>query len=165
MKRAHRPDFAALRGSPSIKSNDAFLWPDINQEDLLRSRILPIFLDARRKNSPSTFWISDVALCNVAYAANAIEEPYLNRHAMLFKDDNSPRSYGELVSWTNEESALQLIKRGSGPPPGTGLTVLEIQQCIISFLVDCCTEIMHDIPAENLRNAPVMPEPTLSTEA
>ena len=34
--------------------------------------------------------------------------------------------------------------------PGTGLLVLEMQERIMRFLVDCCKLIMHDIEEDKL---------------
>lgn len=75
----HRPDFDPERreslqqrtGRPT-KFRDAFMWPNINQEDLLKPKVLPILLNARGRNSPYEFWRFDVASFRVGYAANAI---------------------------------------------------------------------------------------------
>ena len=56
MASKHRPDFDAFRNESQdqrpvapTRYRDAFHWPDINLEDLLKPRILPIFLKARAR--------------------------------------------------------------------------------------------------------------------
>lgn len=164
MNANHRPDFnAARRPRSSLKKSDrdAFMWPDMNQEDLLRPRTLLILLNSRGRNLPCAFWNHDLDACHVGYTLSAINESYLNRHAMLFQDRTTAETYGELRSFDISAEGYELLRTGLSP--GTGLVVLEIQQRIMQFLVDCCKEILHDIPAATILDAEVQAEPKIST--
>jgi hypothetical protein len=54
----HRPDFAAFRKESmtqrerGTKLRDHFIWPHINQEDLLKPKTLPLMLKSRARNHP-----------------------------------------------------------------------------------------------------------------
>lgn len=169
MNANHRPDFNAARRGPSnprsslkIADEEAFLWPDMNQEDLLRPRTLLILLNARGRNLPCAFWNRDIDSTHVGYTVGAIDEPYLNRHTMLFKDRTTADTYGELRSFSTQGEGLELMRGFTGLPPGTGLIVLKIQKRIMKFLVDCCKEILHDMPPTTLLSAGVQPEPKIN---
>ena len=41
---------------------------------------------------------------------------------------------------------MALVLSGVGASPGEGLLVLEIQEKILKFLLDCATKILHDLP-------------------
>ncbi|KAK5125371.1 hypothetical protein LTR85_000480 [Meristemomyces frigidus] len=169
MSANHRPDFDAARrassGNRSVQKTthkDAFMWPDMNQEDLLRPRTLLILLNAKGRNSPCAFWKLDIDACHVGYTISAIEEPYLNRHTMLFKDRTTAETFGELRSFDNTHEGMELMAGFKGLPVGSGLVVLEIQKRIMRFLVDCCKDILHDMPPATLLDAEVQPEPKIS---
>lgn len=64
----HRPDMdAANKGTAGgnrtdwpKEMQDAFMWPNINQEDLTKTRVLPLLLNARGRNGPWVFWEFDI---------------------------------------------------------------------------------------------------------
>ncbi|KAK5720429.1 hypothetical protein LTR17_014986 [Elasticomyces elasticus] len=169
MNAMHRPDFDASRResleqrqTAPTKFRDAFLWPDFNLEDFVKPRILLLILKARGRHEPCLFYRSDIDACSVGYAVNGIEEPWLNRHGMVFVDRHDAVSYGELVAWTDKTSAFKLMCEQQSLPPGTGLTVLRVQERILHFLIDCCKEILHDIA--DPEDFPVLPEPDLTVD-
>jgi hypothetical protein len=108
------------------KHRDAFLWPGINQEDLLKPRTMLIFINARARNFPCIFWESDLASCYVSYALGVFEDTYLNRQQMLFDSRKTPETYGELVMLEDTKDGYEMLKNTPGLPPGVGLKLLEI---------------------------------------
>ncbi|KAK5747464.1 hypothetical protein LTR17_000105 [Elasticomyces elasticus] len=67
---------------------------------------------------------------------------------MYFRKD--PNRYGEIIYWGDEMQAFEDMKSRREMLPGHGLMVLEIQERIYHFLVDCCRAILHDIPASEM---------------
>lgn len=65
MPASHRSDFMAFRKAPggsdiqSPTSRASFMWPYINQEDLLQPRILLLLVNSRGRNPPSLFAAAD----------------------------------------------------------------------------------------------------------
>lgn len=63
----HRPDFDAFRKEPQAqarnekktKYRDRYIWPYINQEDLLKPKFMLLFLNVRGHQSPCEFAAAD----------------------------------------------------------------------------------------------------------
>ncbi|KJX98800.1 hypothetical protein TI39_contig391g00009 [Zymoseptoria brevis] len=171
MTAKHRPDVdAATRGTTegprtdwSKEMQEAFTWPNITQEDLAKPRVLPLLLNARARNGPWVFWQFDQDSVSIGNMVGALDEPFLNRHHMVFRGRTTPDTYGELVQFDSTEQGDKVMRERS-VPPGIGYVILTIQQRILRFLVDCCEAILHDIPANKLLDYPVLPEPTLAAE-
>ena len=156
MSSSHRPDFGAFRRETEqqrdsgTKFRDAYMWPHVNQEDLSKPRILPLFLQSRARNSPDVFAISDENAAHLGYVTKAIVPLFLNQHTMMFTNWKTPDRYGELIAWDDDDRAFEWMTSRKGTLPGSGLLVLEMQQRVLHFLVDCCKRIMHDISAQKL---------------
>ncbi|EON69971.1 hypothetical protein W97_09236 [Coniosporium apollinis CBS 100218] len=175
MSATHRPDFQVLRdksrqqaaGGQSIiasaaQSREAFLWPYINLEDLTKSKALLLFLNARGRHLPHTFAYCDIDAAHVGYVSHTIVPPFLNEYTMLFNSQTTPETYGRLYSWEENNKALDWMITGVGFPPGHGLNLLEIQERILHFLVECCQLILHDVPPSALTDpssVATQPEP------
>ncbi|KAI9772208.1 MAG: hypothetical protein M1839_002526 [Geoglossum umbratile] len=164
MPLTHRPDFEAFTrehpGTPT-RFREAYIWPYINQEDLLKPRLLLLFLNARGRNPPSAFARADFDATRFGNVTGSLRTAFLNQYTMMFTGRNTPETYGELISWDDNEDACFWLTSQRGMHPGHGLQILEIQQHIYSFLVECCALILHDIPRESLadREAPIQHEP------
>lgn len=65
---------------------------------------------------------------------------------MIFLGRKNVERYGELVCWDDDAGAEEQLLSGKGLYSGPGLLVLEIQQRICQFLVDCARSILHDLP-------------------
>lgn len=152
----HRPDFAAFkRETPAqrdagTKFRDAYMWPYINLEDLSKPKTLLLFLQARARKTFDVFAFADADAAHMGYVTKAIVPPFLNEHAMMLTNRKTPSTYGELVSWDDDDDAFEMMTSWKAFHPGHGLVVLEIQARVYRFLVDFCKGILHDILADEL---------------
>ena len=80
---------------------------------------------------------------------------------MLFLGRSTPETYGALTNWISNADAKAWLEMRNGFLPGQGLIILEIQQKILHFLVQCCFLIFQDLPVSSLidESAPSQPEP------
>ncbi|KAK7703128.1 hypothetical protein SLS57_011071 [Botryosphaeria dothidea] len=172
MPSTHRPDFEAFtresdhQRTVGTKFRDAYMWPYINQEDLLKPRALLLLLNARARNPPDAFAMGDYEAAHLGYTTKALVAPFLNEHTMMFTARRSAETYGELLCWDDHPDSFEWMTTGKGMHPGYGLHILEMQDCLWDFLVECCKKIMHEIPAESLvsEDFPVQPEPPSVSE-
>lgn len=171
----HRPDFEAFRRETEeermagTKYRDWWMWPYINQEDLSRPRTLPLLLSSRGRHHPCNFAAIDAHEQKFAFTTKAVVPIYLNEYMMFLNgiDEKRPDDYGKLAHWHDHENNFDLFFTQRQFLPGEGLLVLEIQDRLLSFLVDCCKEIMRDIPEDKLQCNlyPVQPEPRMKEES
>ncbi|KAG9319932.1 hypothetical protein KVV02_005532 [Mortierella alpina] len=169
MSASHRPDLEALfkEGNAKTKARDAYMWPNINQEDLLKPKLLLIFLNSRARNFPSAFAGADHESFRFATTSSKVPAAFLNEYTMLFTGRDTPETYGELYSWDDNDEAADWLFTKRGMHPGYGLQTLEVQERIYDFLVQCCLLIIHDMTRESLVNddSPIIPEPPALTIA
>ncbi|KIW29220.1 hypothetical protein, variant 2 [Cladophialophora immunda] len=164
MPEQHRPDFYELEktGSRGRSRNiEAFKYPYVNQEDLLQGRALLLFLNSRGRNPPHSFAHADLDATHVGQTSKMIVPVFLNQYTMYIAGESDPDSYGRLVSWDDDDDAFMLHQNCLQFQPGTGLLVLEIQSKIYSFLLECCYQLFHDVPRDELASLqlPEQPEP------
>ena len=161
----HRPDFEAFtresreQRAAGTRFKDAFMWPYINQEDMCKPRTLLLLLNARGRNPPDAFAIADKNAAHLGYASYALTPAFLNQHTMMFVGRRDPEKYGELIAWADHPDAFRWLASRRGHHPGLGLHILEIQERLWSFLVECCKQILHDIPAESFTDEKYQIEP------
>lgn len=76
------------------------------------------------------------------------------------------RDYGKLVAWEEHPDAFNWMTKQKQFIPGEGLMILEAQERLLTFLVRCCLELLHDIPQSTLTSGsfPILPEPQLKPE-
>ncbi|PPJ59583.1 hypothetical protein CBER1_01153 [Cercospora berteroae] len=177
MSAGHRPDFKNLRSNkkrvPCLP--EAYLWPYINLEDLLKRNLLLLFIKSRGRNLPDTFRLADVNAAHLGSGwdrgfdfADVFEdyccsEHYLEDHdeddaGMLFEDRHSPQRYGKLVKHhaiSLKTSQYKYLRRSN-----EGLLSLELLQRTYKFLLECVKLILHDIRPTMFFLAPSAPEPT-----
>jgi len=169
---SHRPDFEAFtresreQRAAGTRFKDAFMWPYINQEDLCKPRTLLLLLNARGRNFPDAFAIADMNAAHLGYVTSALIPAFLNEHTMMFMGRREPEKYGELIYWRDHPDAFSWLMSKRGVHPGHGLDILEIQERLWSFLVECCKQILHDIPAESFIDEKynIKPEPPSVSE-
>ncbi|KAH7012268.1 uncharacterized protein B0I36DRAFT_400351 [Microdochium trichocladiopsis] len=168
MVASHRPDFAALRqrsstGGPRAegKHRESFMWPYINQEDLLQPANLPLLLNARGRHAPAAFAGADFEATHLGRVTKNLKPVFLNQHVMVLHGANNAEEYGRLLSWEDHEDDFEWLHTSQQFHPGEGLMILEIQDRLLAFLVGCCKQILHDIPAEEMTSDqfPIVPEP------
>lgn len=146
MPSAHRPDIQAFKSSNHNK--ELYLYPEINLEDLLKPRLLLLFLNSRGRNQPAGFARADIEACRFGQTAAIIVPEFLNEYVMMFTGRHKPETYGELIAWDDHPDAFDWLQSLRGHHPGEGILVLQIQDRLYKFLVDCCKSILHDITAE-----------------
>lgn len=162
----HRPDYEAIfKEGRSLQNGktrfrEAYMWPYMNVEDLAKGKTLLLLLNSRGRHPPSMFAHADFNATRVGHASGAITAAFLNVHSMLL-DGETVQTYGRLVSWDEDPDAMMKTFNGLGYQPGQGLWILEIQQRVLRFLVDCCYAILHEFSPDLLVSAEtkVIPEP------
>ena len=167
MPTTHRPDFQALQRESNqqreqgTKFRDAYLRPYINIEDLVKGKSLLLFLNARGRHFPDAFAHADYEASHVGTTSRAIRTAFLNEYTMVLRGQTTAETYGQLIAWDENDEAFNWMMSGVDFSPGNGLQVLEIQEGILRFLVQCCLVILQDLPAESLtdESVSVQPEP------
>ena len=168
MSLSHRPDFEALYQQQTLKKSNlenesAFLWPQINTEDLSNSQSLLLFLDSRARHPPEAFAIADDLTAGLAKRQNGVPLYMVPGHIMSFAGSTAPRNlYGRIVT-DHEGTRQELLRRGLVVGAGHGVLVLKTQRRIYEFLASCCKHILHDIIPEDLEETK-LPLPAPSTQ-
>ena len=177
MPAGHRPDFHAWkkagRQGRNVKGGgtnyrDAFIWPYINQEDLVsRPRSLLLLLNSRGRHDPCHFAAADGEAMHMGKVTATLRPIFLNGYLMLLNGATSPHEYGKLLEWDAHPDAFEWLTTRKQFLPGEGLLILEAQERLLSFLVSCCRRIMHEIPEDAITGDafPIKPEPQLKTKA
>ncbi|KAJ5614194.1 hypothetical protein N7528_007848 [Penicillium herquei] len=172
MPLTHRPDFDAFQRKADFvrdrgtKYRDCFMWPYINQEDLLTTRALPLLLNARGRHPPSHFAAADERTMHFGMLTKALVPIILGGYAMILNgiEENS-RAYGRLVAWEEHPESIDWLWTGKQFNPGEGLLILEAQERLLIGLVQCCQQLLQDIPESEVTSDqfPVLPEPQLKS--
>ncbi|CAJ2506807.1 Uu.00g079930.m01.CDS01 [Anthostomella pinea] len=160
----HRPDLYAImeimanvRGAGHAARREVYLWPHLNLEDLVKPEPLLLMLNARGRNYPDAFVNSDFDACRIGLS-----------DLQLVPANPVPSSlcmqcfYGQLSYCLHDEGRCRDRKLcAEGVVPGLGLLLLDIQDWLYHFLVQCSRAILHDIPQNDIiaANFPVRPEP------
>ncbi|KAH6684818.1 hypothetical protein F5X68DRAFT_171207 [Plectosphaerella plurivora] len=171
MPATHRPDFSAFRRHEkrlpqmAAELRFAFILPHINQEDLAKPGTLPLLLNSRARNHPSSFAASDGDAMHLGLVTMALIPVFLNCYTMTLNGMTDDADYGRLVSWDDNDEAFDWMSKRTQFLPGEALLILEAQDRLMSFLVACCGKILHEIPPESFFDDayPVQPEPTLKS--
>ncbi|KAK3689894.1 hypothetical protein B0T22DRAFT_499480 [Podospora appendiculata] len=169
MPTTHRPDFAAFRqnatrmNSLAVQLRGSFIWPYINQEDLANPKTLPLLLNARGRNHPTVFAAADGEAMHLGKVSMAIVPIFLNEHVMMLNGVTRDADYGKLINWDEHDDAFDWMDTRKQFLPGEGLLILEAQERLLDFLVQCCRQVLHDIPSDQLVSDayPSQPEPPL----
>ncbi|KAL2127232.1 hypothetical protein VTI74DRAFT_11063 [Chaetomium olivicolor] len=167
----HRPDFAAFRRESEAqrelgtKFRDHFVWPYINQEDLLKPKSLLLMLKSRGRHQPCDFAAADGDAMYLGKITKAIVPIFLNCYVVTLNGMTGPEEYGKLVAWEDHEDAFDWMHTRKQFLPGEALDILEAQDRLMKFLVHCCEQLLQDIPAAELLGDkyPVQPEPILKS--
>ncbi|KAB8243617.1 hypothetical protein BDV35DRAFT_407355 [Aspergillus flavus] len=174
MPAIHRPDFDAFRRESAsdrvrgTKYRVHFMWPYVNQEDLLNTKALPLLLNSRGRHPPSHFAAADMDAMHLGLISKAIVPIFLNCHVLILNGmTENTRDYGQLVAWEDHPDAFDWMHKQKQFLPGEGLLVMEAQARLLSFLVQCCQQLLHDIPESTLTSDsfPVLPEPQIKPES
>lgn len=143
------------------------MWPHINREDLCKPRPFLLLLNSRGRNYPCDFAGADCAGLHLGKSTNAIIPIVVSRSTMILNGETRPEEYGRILAWDENPHAHDLTTTGKQFLPEEGFTVLEAQERLLSFLVNCCHQILHDISKDSMTSDayPIKPQPQLTTEA
>jgi hypothetical protein len=158
MAEFHRPDLTRHMDKTTTHSSqslDAYKWPYMNLEDLLKPKTLLLFLNSRGRTRPHAFCSADLSACALGISTGSIEIPDFKDYSMLFSE--SFESYGELISKDSIDMSLETV--GHCFKAGEGLLILEIQQRVWSFLVACAKEIIHHIDIDSIEQISLDSDP------
>ncbi|KAI0012121.1 hypothetical protein F4779DRAFT_634663 [Xylariaceae sp. FL0662B] len=169
MPRSHRPDIAAWKQEtkPSTRSKGRdttpFMWPYINIEDLCKTEPLLLMLNSRARHAPDSFSAADISPTRFGIVCRMITPAMVSGGIMMFRGRKTPETYGQIYSRGSKEYQLECVLSERAHTLGEGLWILEIQDRLYSFLVNCCRKILHDIPEKSLLDSslPSLPEPPL----
>lgn len=143
------------------------MWPYINKEDLTKPKTLLLLSNSRSRHPPCAFAAADIDSMHLGKVLLAIEAVFLNGHVFILNGATEPDQYGKLLAWDDHPDAFDWTSSRKQFLPGEGLLILEAQQRLLRFLVQCCRLILHEIPDETIASDafPILPEPQLKTEA
>lgn len=168
MPKVHRPDFVAFkeqdetRGKACPRYQTSFMWPFLNQEDLVKPRTLLMLMNSRGRHPPAEFAVADIEAIHLGIVGHAIQPAFLDEHVMRFTGRKEAATYGELLHWDDHPDAFNWLMNRKHQMPGEGLLILESQDVTMEFLVDCVKAILHDIEGAALLEAAPQPEPPAS---
>lgn len=96
----HRPDFQPFAGhNKSIIYRDSYIWPYINQEKLLTTKILPMLLNSRGRHHPSNLTAVDFGATNMGMVSKAARFTFLENYTMIINGlIENIKDYGKLVA-------------------------------------------------------------------
>ncbi|PYI31035.1 hypothetical protein BP00DRAFT_344632 [Aspergillus indologenus CBS 114.80] len=169
----HRPDFDVWRKACHQKLEkrppwrDCLVWPNINQEDLVGPKALLLLLNSRGRYPPSTFAAADTIAMSFGLVSQMLAPDYLagesTSYMVLNGFEENTRQYGELVICDDDKGfGRKVLKQFT---PGHGLLVLEAQARLLTFLVQCCRQLLPDIPVDDFDAFPILPPPQVKSES
>ncbi len=117
----------------------------LNLQDLSKQGPFLWMLDSRSRNFPSIFSSADWNHIRLGLKTKTITPHYLRGYTMYLSGEWTENTYGCLVPWELDRLAILKYHRGIAPDPGMGLTILETQRDLLSFLVRSSMSILVDI--------------------
>ncbi|MCJ1352873.1 MAG: hypothetical protein MMC33_002857 [Icmadophila ericetorum] len=167
----HRPDIEGWRKEwlddtgTRAAYRDAYLCPYINVGDLVQGKRLLFMLHARGRNLPHEFCLADWNAAHLGLMSHALRTGTLTSHTMLLYGKTTQKTYGQLFSWEDKFEAKGWLQSQIGFLPGHGLLLLEIQQRVLHFLVQCCKLILHDQKLDDLTHPSALVQPLFPATA
>lgn len=143
MPKTHRPDLAALREADRTESTIgdtsifAMRFRYLKLQDLSRQGPLLWMMDSRSRNFPSVFSNADWNSIRLGLKTKSISPHYMRLYTMYLSGEWTQNTYGRLVSWDIDRTAVIKYHRGIAPDPGMGLIILETQRDVLQILVRC----------------------------
>ncbi|KAG6360887.1 hypothetical protein INS49_011955 [Diaporthe citri] len=167
MAAVHRPDFHAFRTEAieerktQTRFRDHYIWPYINQEDLCKPKLMLLLLNSRGRNLPGQFAAGDIDAMHLGRKLEALKPDFLREYIMIMDGALGENEYGSLVPRDYQSDWMDGDQKQISP--GEGLLILEAQEKLLAFLVDCCHQILHDLTETEILSDrfPVLSEPCL----
>ncbi|KAJ6149595.1 hypothetical protein N7471_000794 [Penicillium samsonianum] len=83
--------------------------------------------------------------------SKAIGVILLDSHTMIMNGlTENVTNYGKIVAWSEHPDAYEWTAKQKQCIPGEGLLILEIQERLLTFVFQCCRQLLHDIPESTL---------------
>ncbi|KAK5454122.1 hypothetical protein LTS15_006122 [Exophiala xenobiotica] len=166
----HRPDVQGILESlyPTKKSlftpleaDAPYKWPHLNSEDLVQGQSLLLLLNSRGRNHPGLFAHADLASCRVGLLSGKIKTAWCPDGLMMLVGQDAPETYGAYIHHATNPYPFLPFAPGVVFGVGEGLLVLEVQQKLYEFLLECCGKIFSDVAWDELldKQLPQQSEP------
>lgn len=111
METSHRPEYQAYAASQLDDRRDAYLFPEINLQDLMQPSCLLIFINARGRHPPELFSHADLEAIRFGLNIEAIKRSHISCFGMYLRG-TSPQTYGQFVSrHENNHYVKEISKR------------------------------------------------------
>lgn len=180
MAETHRPDYTEVNGylkytklSNNLRKclgthdketppSASQIWPFINLEDLTKPKSLLIFLNARARNVPFMFTLTEEAFSPLAVMSMCSYEPKLEQYSLQISSETTPTLYVRMQSIDKAEGPDIPSENASTECPRRGIYHLFIQHKIIGFLAACSKLILHDMDQDMLYCSAIQEEPPSS---
>ncbi|OIW23248.1 hypothetical protein CONLIGDRAFT_657846 [Coniochaeta ligniaria NRRL 30616] len=142
MPTTHRPDFEAFRKETPAQRDLGTAY----RHDLSKLNTLLLLLNSRAADNEAT---------SLGKVTKALIPILLNGYVMAMNG---------LVSWDEYPDAFEWMYTWKQLLPGEGILILEAQQTLYEFLVQCCYILLHGIPDPTADSFPVLPAPQLKSD-
>ena len=135
---AHRPDFTIFldyewkRAVPGSKETmDSQRWPHINLEDLMKPKLLLIYLNARGRHPPHIFAHSEHKYAPLGCPSNDnLMRSMPTRFAVAFKGKTTAQDYCQWIEYADPNELMTKFQHGYAMHPAPAFQVLQIQHRI-----------------------------------
>jgi hypothetical protein len=167
----HRPDIQRVLESiystkeqpisTRLEDDAGYKWPHLSVEDLVHGQALLLLLNSRGRNHPGVFAHADLASCEIGLLNGSIETAWCPDAWLMLVGQGAPETYGAFVHRATHQHAFPRCGRDHIFGVREGLLVLEIQQKLYEFLLECCCKMFSDATMDEIlrRELPQQPEP------
>ncbi|KAL6695568.1 hypothetical protein J3F84DRAFT_408580 [Trichoderma pleuroticola] len=142
-------NYEALHEIKSIALN-WYMWPYINEQDLTARDSLLLLINSRAFYTPSNFVDGDLAAMKFGLEMGVLKSVTLPGYRMTLLDSDNIEDYGSLADISTYSDHEMLCLDEKRISPYHGILILEAQDRLMEFLVNCCKKILHDIPEGTL---------------
>lgn len=88
---------------------------------------------------------------------SALGVTQLDNHVMLLTKGDGPDAYAQTFHFQDHPDATDWLHSGKGWQPGWGLLILQAQEKIMSFAVNCAKLLLHDMSDQDLLQGSLQP--------
>ena len=169
MAAPHRPDFEAIELESEDQRvegtayRDSYLWPYFNEEDLCNPNSLLLLMSTRARCHTSALAATEHEAHRMGERLLCFDYRSTGRYLMDLVSDGDEDCYGKLCSERSHPDRCAILDKRSYAEPHWGLLVLEAQERVLSFLVNCAKLLLHDFTEDSLLLTP--PSEIVSTLA